>query len=904
MNAELRVYRLLLRCYPRAFRREYGEEMCATFARVLRDCDSRIGRCRLWLATLSDAAAGGLHERMLERRIAHIEQRPRAGTSTRRDILVQDFRFAARSLRRRPGLVAAVSVTLALGIGANTAIFSLIDAVLLHPVPVRQPEAVVTAFHRLNERVTYEAFPFPLFRSLASNVRSFDGLAGFHVMDIGARIGGRMEQVQTAGVSGNYFDVLGLRPQAGRLLHASDDGPAGGNPVVVLSDQAWMRFYGRSPEAIGSTVHAGGHPYTVVGVTPRGFRGTDLTAAPQLWFPIAMSTSLGEGGLFAERSGESVYETTAFGWVEIVGRMRPGGTQSAAGSVLFSRTLGYWRSLGGAGAAGRDTMAAPVSVLSLAGSAALGDRDNLVRFVLILSAVVVLTLLIACVNVANLLIIRGTERTRELAVRAALGASRGRLTRQAFLESTILALIGAGAAVGVGLVGMRLLTAFALPGGVALEQLGLGLNWRVLAFTAAAASGAAFTFGLLPALRAGRTGTSAMLRGHGGNTTRGARGVLVVAQAAISVALLVGAGLFIRSLQAGLATDLGMDPRGLAAVTVDLSLYGYTPERRRAFYRNAVDRARALPGVESAAIGTQVPLARLNRLPMTPIAARDGAQSRVSVGFINVSPEYFDVIGVPLVRGRNFTAGDDATAPRVAIVNESAARQLAPGTDIIAREVRMLGTIRYTVVGIVADTKYASVRDSAVPAMFTPVAQPTGMAASLIVRAGNARAILPSLTQLVREMDPDLPVRDVRVVSNQINAALMPQRFGATLLGVLALVALCISTVGIYSVVAYGVSQRTKELGIRIALGANRRHIVRVVAMRSALAIGAGIAVGTAAIGLTSRGLEQFLYGVTRLDIVAFAAAIAVLGIAAAAACLAPVRKALRVDPMAVIRSE
>jgi predicted permease len=617
-----------------------------------------------------------------------------------------------------------------------------------------------------------------------------------------------------------------------------------------------------------------------------------------------MSTSLGEGGLFAARSRETVYETTAFGWVELVGRLRPGVTPASAASELNSLSLGYWRSLGGRAAAGRDTMAAPVSVLSLAGSAALGDRENLVRFVAILSAVVVLTLLIACVNVANLLIIRGTERARELAVRAALGASRARLTRQAFLESAILAIVGAAAAVGVGLVAMRLLAAFALPGGVALNELGLGLNLRVLAFTAAAAAVAAFTFGLLPALRAGQWEAPTMLRGHGGNTTRGARGALVVAQAAISVVLLVSAGLFIRSLQAGLGTDLGMDPRGLAAATVDLSLYGYTPERRHAFYQDAVARARTLPGVRSAAIGSHVPLARLTRLPMTPVSAADAAQTRITDGYINVSPEYFDVIGIPLVRGRTFTPGDDANEPRVAIVNESAARQLAPGMDILAREVRMLGTIRYTVVGIVADTKYASVRDSVVPVMFTPVAQPTGASASLIVRASNARAALPSLTQLIREMDPDLPVRDMRVVANQINVVLMPQRFGATLLGVLALVALCISTVGIYSVVAYGVSQRTRELGIRIALGATRHHIVRVVAMRSALAIGAGIALGAAAAGLTSQGLEQFLFGVTRLDVVAFGGAIAVLGVAGAFACLSPVRKALRVDPMTVIRSE
>jgi predicted permease len=905
MKTAMRVYRLLLRLYPGAFRDEFGQEMCATFARVLRDCPTPTTRRRLWLATLRESVLGGLHERFTHGRDDRAALPPDP-TSTSMDTLLQDVRFAARSLRRRPGFVGAIVVTLALGIGANTAIFSLIDAVLLHPVPVQRPAEVVTAFHRLNDRAPYEAFPFPLFTSLSSSTQSLQGLAGYHVMDIGVRIGGRVEQMQIAGVSGNYFELLGLRPQAGRLFHRSDDGPRGGNPIVVLSDDAWARFHGRRPEAIGSTLHAGGTAYTVVGVAPRGFRGTNLSAAPQLFFPIAMSTSLGEGGLFSDRSGETVYETTAFGWVELVGRLRDGVAPAAAASELNSRALTFWRSLGGGAAAGRDTMTAPVSVLSLAGSAALADRQNLIRFVAILSAVVALTLLIACVNVANLLAIRGTERARELAVRAALGASRQRLTRQALLESVILAALGATVATAVGMVGTRLLAAFALPGGVILDRLDLGLNGRVLAFTAASAGFAAIAFGLVPAVRAGRTGTAAALRGHGGNTAKGPRGGLVIAQAAISILLLVGAGLFIRSLQAGLATDLGMDPRGLAAATVDLGLHGYTPKRKAAFYEEAVRQARGLPGVEAAAIGSHVPLARINRLPMTPLAGAQTSDSRarVGVGLIHASPEYFDVVGVPLRRGRHFTARDDLGTPRVAIVNESAARHLAPGLDILGRDITMLGTIHYTVVGIVADTKYASVRDSAVPAMFTPVAQPTVTAASLIVRARNPRAVLPDLTRLLRQMDPDLPVRDIRVVANQINAVLMPQRFGATLLGVLSLVALCISTVGIYGVVAYGVSQRMRELGIRIALGAGRQHIVRVVALRSVVAIATGIGLGIVAATFASRGLEQFLYGVTRLDVIAFTGATALLGVAAAVASWTPVRRALRVDPISVIRAE
>jgi predicted permease len=873
--------------------------MCLTFESVLRNRRSVGERALLWLGTFLESVAGGFHERLEQRRsLRRLTPGPRG---PRADLILQDFRVAARSLRRRPGLAGAVVITLALGIGANSAIFSLIDGVLLHPVDVPRPDEVVAAFHRLNERTPYEAFPYPLFRQLEADTRSLQGIGGFHYMDIGVRFGDRVEQVPIAGVSGKYFDLLGVRPQKGRLLASIDEGPPGANPVVVLSDEVWTRIYDRRSDAVGSTIHASGIGYTVVGVAPKRFRGTDLSASPQLWFPITMSTSLGEGGLFSSRT--DVFTTTAFGWVEVVGRLRPDVSPTAAARELNTRTTAYWQSLGAGRAAGRDSMIAPVSVLTIAGGAALGERDSLVRFVIILSSVVVLTLLIACVNVANLMIIRGTERSRELAVRAALGASRVRLGRQVLLESVILSVLGAVVATGVGLSTTRLLAAFALPGGIALNSIPLGLNPRVLVFTTVCGALAAIAFGSAPAIRAGHLGHTAMLGTHGRASTRAARGYLVMAQTAMSVLLLIGAGLFIRSLRAGLGTDLGIDPRNLAAATVEVGLHGYTPEAKVAFYTEAIERALAIPGVTGAAMGSQVPLSRLNRLPFTP-AGGDRQSPRVPAGLVHVSPEYFDVLSVPLVAGRKFTTADDANAPRVAIVNESAAQLLAPGNDILGRDVTLLGTIRYTIVGIARDTKYASVRDTGVPVLFVPFTQPSSGSMSLIVRSASPRAVLPSLTQVLRALDANIPVRDVRLVANQVHTVLMPQRFGAMLLGLLAAVALCISAVGIYGVVANGVSNRVRELGIRLALGARRKHIVRVVAWRTAVGIGAGMLLGVGAAGVASRGLEGFLFGVTHLDFVAFLGAAIVLAVAGAVACWIPIRRALRVDPMSVIRQE
>lgn len=900
-----RLFRLLLWCYPRAFREEFGEEMGATFARVLADQPGARARARLWVFTVAESVIGGATERTTGRETPHAGQHRYPHSATAMDTLLQDIRYSLRSLRRRPGLVAAIVVTLALGVGANTAIFSIVDAVLLRPLPVANPDRVVAAYHRLNDRSPHAAFTYPLFRSL-DGLSSFSHLAGYRYLDIGVRMGQRVEQLQVAGVSGSYFATLGLRPQSGRLIQPADAEVVGGSPVVVLSDEAWTRFYGRSPDAVGSVIHAGGLAYTVIGVAPLGFRGTSLASAPQLYFPITMATSLGEGGLFAPRPRDSVFETTAFGWVEVVGRLAGEVTTAAAASEINTRTLAHWQSLGGRAAAGRDSMTAPVSILPLATGAALTDRETLVRFVSMLAAVVVLTLLIACVNVASLLIIRGTERERELAVRAALGAARGRLTRQALVETTILALAGALVAGGVAWVALRLLGTFVLPGGVSLGSLHLGLNTGVFAFTVLVSLGAALAFGLLPAIRAGRVGATAALRGHGGNSARGPGGLLVIAQAAMSVVLLVGAGLFVRSLQAGLATDLGVDTSNLAAVTVDLSLHGYDQDRRRQFHRGVVERAAQLPGVTGAAVSTHVPLARLTMLPMSPVAGSTAEPGkRASVGFAYVSPGYLDLVGTPVLAGRAFTEADDHTAERVAIVNESAARRLAPGVDILGREVAMLGTIRYRVVGIVRDSKYESVRDSAVPVLFTPISQPSsGTGTNLVVRTSTPRATLADLRRLVAAVDPNLPVRNVRLVEEQVDTVLMPQRFGATLLGTFAIIALCISAVGMYSVVAYGVSRRTRELGIRIALGAGRQHIARVVTLRTLATVGIGVVLGVAAAVVASRRLEDFLFGVTRLDPVSFAGAVALLVLAGIVACWFPVRRALRADPLQAIRSE
>lgn len=901
----VRLYDGLLHLYPPAFRARFGDEMRATFRAALEAWPSSTGRLRFLVAAFADVLASAVGERLEASRTAARSRRP-PQPHRGMDSLWQDLRFALRSLRRRPGFVAAVAITLALGIGGNTAVFSLVDAVLLHPLPVARPHELITIYHAFDDATPHEAVPYPLYRALDAQHRSLDALAAYHTLRISARVADRSEHLLVGAVSGDYFQVLGVRAQSGRLLAPDDDGAPGTNPVVVLSDQAWLRYFDRSPNAIGATIQAGDRAYTVIGVAPRGFRGTELTQAPALWFPLSMVTELGEGGLFSGRFAASVYTTHAFGWVSLVGRLRPGMAAAGAWQDLNATVVAYWREHQ-AEAAGREQLVNPVSVYPVVHAAALGDRDSLVRFLALLLAVVGITLLVACVNVANLMLVRSSERWRELAVRLALGARRTRVVRQLLVESVLLAILGGIASLLVGTATIRLLSIFTLPGEIALASLDLSLDGRVLAFTATVATIAALACGLAPALRASRIGPATALRAQRAGQQRTARGVLIAVQVALSLILLVGASLFVRSLQAGLRTDLGFDPQPLAAVTVNVQSLGYDRARELDYFRQAEARAREIPGVSAVAAASAVPLANLPRMPFSLATVTDAGTRapQVRAATNAVTPGYFATLDLPLLDGRLFTEADVAGAPRVAMVSESAARLLSPDRSAIGRSIRLLGAIELTIVGVVKDTKVESVRDVGLPLVYLPLAQqsPTGDV-SVVVRSSHPAAALTALQRSVSAIDPVVPVRDPRLVTDQLDRALMPQRFGATLLGLFAVIALVVAAVGIYGVVAYSVSQRSAELGIRIALGASRGDIARTVAWRTGVAVAIGGLAGVVLALVGMHGVERFLYGVPLLDPVAVVGASVLMAAAVVAAGLGPIRRALSVDPITAIRSD
>jgi predicted permease len=541
-------------------------------------------------------------------------------------------------------------------------------------------------------------------------------------------------------------------------------------------------------------------------------------------------------------------------------------------------------------------------------AATLGDRGGLLRFVTMLWIVVGLTLLVACLNAANLLYVRSSGRIRELSMRAALGAGRGRVIRQLLVEHVGLAALSAVGAVGVAVLALRLLAAFTLPGNIAIDELGFGamVDARTAGGVAVLALLAALAAGIGPAVRASSLTSVSLLRAHGNAHRRGPRRALIAGQVAATVVLLVGAALFVRSLRAGLHTDLGFEPKGLAAVSVDLFRYGYDAGRATPYYDEVVRRASGLPGVQSVALASHVPL---STLAMVSFTAPDGVRPQddeLIAGLSSVTASYFDVMGIRVIEGRPFQASDGRGAPSVAVISVSAARGLFGSVPAaVGREIRVFGELPLTVIGVVGDVKAASVRDEDVPIVYQHFAQeaPTGNV-SIVARSATPEATLSALGETLRAADPTVAPYDQRLVSDQVAHALSTQRFGSLLLSVFALVALTVAAVGIAGVVAYTTNERTMELGVRRALGARGGHLVRVVIGGAGVGVATGLCLGIAVAAMVSRALERFLFGVAALDWPSYLAAIVIIGVAACVALLTPARRALRTDPLVAMRQE
>ncbi len=809
--------------------------------------------------------------------------------------LLQDLRYALRALAKSPGFTAAAILILALGIGANTAIFSLLDAVVLHPLPaVVQPEALVD--------VSGQTASYPWYRSIRDAAAPSLDLAAWRQREMSLSSGGTPARVRGTVVSGNYFDVLGARPSSGRLFAPADE--TSGEALVVLSQGLWRSRFASDPAIAGKAIQLNGSPFTVVGVAPTGFRGTAFGVAPDLWVPIGAWPRLATGEfrtLDLERRG--------WGWLTVIGRRKPGVSMAQAQAALDL-------------AAGREAAAFPTDGSerarvtlqpTLRNAAGFGQSGNPVGFVAMLVGAVGIALAIACANLANLLLARAAARRREIAVRQALGASRGRLVRQLLTESVALGVFGGAAGLLVASWSLGLIAKLPLPGDFSFAVFAPAINARALGFSLLLSVGTGLAFGLLPALQASGRAVGVSLKGSGfsGPTRSAASGTLLVVQVSLCLLLLVGAGLLGRSLERALATDVGFRPRGLTLATVNLGLQRYEGPRADAFLRDLRQRIAAAPGVRSASWAGLVPMGGGEWVETFSIAgvpdSPDGKHPEAGVNLVGA--DFYKAMGIPLAAGREFDDRlDRADSAPVALVSEAMARRYWPDATPVGRHIT-IGGVERTVVGVSRDFRTGSLRDAPTPQVYMPLAQGGPSAGletmTLFVRSEDRRADVSALIRgEIRRLDAALPVSDVHPYEDELAGQLVPQRLGSALLGLFGLLCLGLAAVGIYAVISYSVAGRTREIGIRMALGARASDVWTLVVAQSARPVAAGLALGLALGAAAAFALRGFLYGISPADPVTFTAVTALLAACALLAAWLPARRAAKIDPMAALRAD
>jgi putative ABC transport system permease protein len=823
----------------------------------------------------------------------------------------RDLRVATRNLARSPGLTVAAVVTLALGIGANTAVFSLVDAVLFHPLPVTDPNRLVAfAKQYPQDGLVTTGFFYTEFQTLREHSRPFSGLAaeGVRMVGLGGDEGTR--RVAVVFVSADYFRVLGIRPRLGRWF-LPDEERDGAAPVVVLSETAWRTLFQADPKVIGKSLRLTGVPVSVVGVAPRGFKGTDLSAAGDVFVPLmaAPLVAPSKENFFSDRlvtTEDGAFSPTS--WLRIVGRLRPEATARTAAAELavIARQTSEAR-----GAEMRFS-------LTPATEAALPERfrDNIVSLSWLLAGTVVIVLLVGCAGLAGLLLAHMEKRRREFATRLALGASPMQLLRQLLVEVAALACAGAAGGLLVARLILNALSSFDLAG-ITLERLEPSINHRVLLFAAGAAALTAILCGLLPAWRASfRLDVTSSLKAQRGATGRGRTRLQPAAlglQVALTVVLLVAAGLFIRSIQAGFATDFGFRPDHLVVIEMNPGLRRYSGEQATVLVDRVMERVKQMPGMESVTIG-DVPFRRatLSGMRLGVDGERKAVRPYVAISFVDTN--YIHTLGMSLARGRGFQRGDGPTSAPVALVNESLARALWAGQDPLGRRVTNLpvagaGMVESVeVVGVVRDAK-AGLSDRGTPGNLYLLRSQNPIfnkvAATVTIRvAGNTDAAASVIAREIAAIDRDLPVVKISSMEELIGRALMTPRLGASLTGWFSVLALALALVGTYGIVAFAVAGRTAEIGLRLALGAAPARIAIVMLRAGVLPVLLGAAVGLAAAWLSARLVGSFLYGIPPQDPLSFVAGpLLLVGTAAVAGYMAA-RRVSRVDPVVALRSE
>ena len=807
---------------------------------------------------------------------------------------LRDLRYALRTLRKTPEFTLAAVLALALGIGVNTAIFSLYNALALRPLPVKDPGRVARLFRTHQGESGAGVFSYPEYVDYRDRSSVLSGLAAWSWTGLTMGTSDRAEQVKAMFVSGNYFDVLGADTAAGRTFIPEEDRTPGSHPVAVLSYRFWERRFARDPATVGRTLLLNGHPFVVVGILAPGFVGTDAEA-PEVWVPLMMSTTLApERGtrIFRERDGH---------WLQLIGRLKPGVSRPQARAALSLVA----RQLAQAYPEEKDS-----AVLLAAATFLPPNVEKAATPILLLvMGAVGLVLLIACANVANLLLARSAARRKEIAVRLSLGATRARLVKQLLAESMVISLLSGTAAIVMAAWGSTVLLRVVQPPFAGALNFDVSPDVRVLGYAFAISMAASLVFGLIPALHASNLRVNELIKtAIQGRRSTWASDAFVVAQVSFCVVLLVAAGLLLRALGRAQTTDPGFETRHVIALSMDLRLRHYATDAAIDFERRAAERVRLLPGVKNASLAAIVPLGTAFMAADIVIEGHEpksGAPPLIVSQNI-VSPEFFETLGIPVLRGRGFEKADWTSAPQIVIVNEAMARRFWPGQEVIGRRIRFGKAKEFAeVVGVVRDTRSSYLWSAGEPYMYTPAKTENNPAdLKMLVRtAGAPQTLMAALPGVVRALDPEVQV-SCKLLNDNLETWIWPSRAGATLALSFGILAMTLAAVGIYGVVAYAVNRRTHEIGIHVALGAQRCDVLRLVLGHGMLLVGMGAALGLGGALALSRLLAGFLYGVSPADPLTFGAVAVTLACVALAANYIPARRALGVEPVVALRYE
>ena len=810
--------------------------------------------------------------------------------------LIADIRYSFRSLLKNPGLTLAAILSLGLGIGANTTIFTWVQAVLFRPIPLAADPSSIRIAAMQNREGQTRSWSYPNFVDFRDRTKMLD-IVGQDDQTFNIAVDQTAERAWGALVSGNYFEVMGIRPAAGRFFTAKDDVTPGGHPVAVLSYANWQRRFAGDPAVIGKQVTINNTPITIIGVAPEGFIGSFLGVSSAAWVPMAMQKEMMGGDRMNQRGN---------GWFQSIVRLKPGVSaeqaQAEASSIMAQLEQEYPDFNEGRRLRIVQTWEAPF-----------GAGTVLAPLLGVLSVLVALVLVIACANVANLLLSKAVSRRREVAVRLSLGASRTRLIRQLLTESFLLAIVAGITGVVMAYWTMDVIMAFVPPVDMPID-LGLRMDTTTLLFALGVSMVTGLVFGLAPALQASSNQTINALKeegrsGSGGRTSGRLRNALVVAQVAVCLVLLVGATLFLRSFIAAQSLSPGFDASHVVTASMDMFPSGYTGDRHREFQRRAIEAVRAVPGVQSAAFGSRLPLGfggnNSTSVGVEGYVPRQNEE--IVINYSTIGPNYFETMGIPIRQGREYNDTDTLQSPRTLVINETMAKRYWPEGKALGGKIR-LGQNLAEVIGIVADSKYSSINERPLAQLFFPMSRSETSTLRLFVKtAGDPAPLVAEVRNAIRGIDATLPVYDARTLNEHMQIAVFAQRMAANLLGAMGVLALLLAAIGLYGVMAYAVSQRTQELGIRLALGASPGSLLGMIVGQGMKLTVIGLAIGLA-IALGAFGsigaVRSLLPGISPMDPITFVTVPIVLGSIALLASWIPGRRAGKVDPLVALRYE